>query len=334
MACLRSWRIVRSAAALLAVSILWPAGVLASEVVVRTVMVENEDPFAAGKEAAEKLQAAMGSTPLKAVIVSECFEDRPAKSKLLDGITSVIAKELVYGAATYGSFTQSGCTDFDAVCLLGLGGEGLGVSAHLVTKMGTSRLIVDTDKQLVAELLHKAGSELAGGLRRTDRDRLLVLLADAHSPKNQFLVEGVQQVLGADLSDYRRLCEQERGPDFRLLPGGNVRGQCRRADAVRGLSCIARGPSGKCQRTGNQFSTGWSEAGTRFTLGQTGGRPGVQLCRPPQQAQEIRGRAARDAGSARKSVGTFRVLLCRRNGPPGRSANALADRVSAVPAGT
>ena len=197
MACLRSGRIDWSATTLLAVSFLWPAGVLASEVVVRTVMVEKEDSFAAGKEAAEKLQAAMGKTPLQAVIVSECFEDRPAKSKLLDGITSVIAKELVYGAATYGSFTQSGCTDFDAVCLLGLGGEGLGVSARLVEKMGTSRLIVDTDKQLVAELLHKAGSELAGGLRRTDRDRLLILLADAHSPKNQFLVEGVQQVLGA-----------------------------------------------------------------------------------------------------------------------------------------
>lgn len=197
MACLGVWRIVGSAVALLALSAVAPASAPGKTVVIRAVMVENEDPFAAGKEAAEKLQAAMAGTPLKAVIVSECYEDRPAKNKLLDGITSVLAKELVHGAATYGSFTQDGCTDFDAVCLLGLGGDGLEVSAHLVTEMGTARLVVDTETELIAQRLHKAGSELASGLRRTDRDRLLVLLADAHSPKNQFLVEGVQRVLGA-----------------------------------------------------------------------------------------------------------------------------------------
>ncbi len=100
------------------------------------------------------------------------------------------------GGATYGSFTQDGCTDFDSVCLLGIGGEGIGVSAALVTEMGTSKLTFDKEQELITKRLHVAGNKLASKLRRTDKDRLLVLIADAHAPKNQSLMEGLQQVLG------------------------------------------------------------------------------------------------------------------------------------------
>ncbi len=102
------------------------------------------------------------------------------------------------GGATYGSFTQEGCTDFDSVCLLGIGGDGIGVSAKLVTNMGTSKLTFEKDQELIKKRLHAAGKKLASKLRRTDNDRLLILIADAHSPKNQHLVEGVQQVTGGD----------------------------------------------------------------------------------------------------------------------------------------
>jgi hypothetical protein len=168
------------------------------DVVFKIVMVEdkNEDPAAAGKAAAESLKKAMGDAPLGVVIVSECFEDREYKEKLLDGVCSVLPKDLVMGGATYGSFTQEGCTDFDAVCLLGIGGKGVGVSARLVTDMGTSKLTFEQDQDLIRQRLHAAGKKLASSLRRTDKDRLLILIADAHAPKNQFLVEGVQQVLG------------------------------------------------------------------------------------------------------------------------------------------
>jgi len=170
----------------------------AGDVVMKIVMVEDEDenPTAAGKAAAEKLLAAMGDVPLKAVVVSECFEDRELKEKLLAGLTSVLPAEKIFGGATYGSFTQNGCTDYDAVCLLGIGGEGIGVSARLVTEMGTAKLTFEKDQDLIRQRLHAAGEKLASKLRRSDRDRLLVLIADAHSPKNQFLVEGVQKALG------------------------------------------------------------------------------------------------------------------------------------------
>ena len=107
-----------------------PADTAGGKIVFRAVMVEDQDeqPAAAGKAAAEELKAAMGDAPLKAVIVSECFEDQANKQALLAGVCSVVPSDLVFGQATYGSFTQAGCGGFDTVCLLGIGGEGTGLS--------------------------------------------------------------------------------------------------------------------------------------------------------------------------------------------------------------
>ena len=156
----------------------------------------GEDPLAAGKAAAEALKAAMGGVPLQAVLVSECYEDKPYKEKLLQGVSSVLPKAIILGGATYGSFTQAGCTDFDSVCLLGIGGEGVSVAAGLVREMKTSGLTWEEHRELLEQRLRAAGEALAGKLRRTDWDVLVILMGDAHSPKNQFLVEGVQRVLG------------------------------------------------------------------------------------------------------------------------------------------
>jgi hypothetical protein len=157
---------------------------------------ENGRPAATGRLAAEKLKAAMGSTPLKAVLVSECFEDLEQKQALLQGIGSVIPPEMVFGGATYGSFTQDGCTNFDAVCLLGIGGDGVGVTAAQVTDLGVAKLTFQDHEAEIRDKLHAAGMKLAGKLPKSERDRLLILVADAHSPKNQFLVEGAQKVVG------------------------------------------------------------------------------------------------------------------------------------------
>jgi hypothetical protein len=169
------------------------------EIVFRVVLVEDEDgdPAATGKAAAQQLLAAMGDAPLQAVLISECFEDWEYKQPLLEGICSVIPRERVFGGATYGSFSQAGCTDFDAVCLLGIGGRGVGVRTALVTDLGVSKLTFEEHEQQIKQQLHAGGARLAGSLAKTDRDRLCVLVADAHSPKNQYLVEGVQKILGS-----------------------------------------------------------------------------------------------------------------------------------------
>lgn len=168
--------------------------------VFRTVMVEDQDeqPAAAGKAAAVQLKAAMGDVPLKAVIVSECFEDLENKQALLAGISSVLPPDLVFGQSTYGSFTQAGCGGFDTVCLLGIGGDGIGVSAALIKDLGVAKLTFEQHEAQIKQRLHESGAALVDKLARGERDRLAVLLADAHSPKNQFLVEGVQQRLGGE----------------------------------------------------------------------------------------------------------------------------------------
>ncbi len=171
--------------------------VAGGKIVFRVVTAEDENAQAAGKAAAESLQKAMAGVPLRAVIVSECFEDQENKQKLFKAIASVLPEQIIVGGATYGSLTQAGCTDADSVCLLGIGGDGIGVSAALVTALGTAKLTFETDRAKIERLLHDAGAKLAGKLRRTDQDRLLVLLADAHAPKHQALVEGVQKVVGA-----------------------------------------------------------------------------------------------------------------------------------------
>jgi len=175
-----------------------PVGDKDGPIVLQVVMVEDKegDPLSAGKKAAESLQAAMHGVPLKAVIVSECCEDRENKAKLLEGICSVVGKDVVFGGATYGSFTQAGCAGFDSVCLLGIGGSGVGVSAGLITELGTAKLTMEQHEAEITQRLHAAGKAVSDRLTRSDSDRLILLIPDAHSPKNQYLVEGVQQVFG------------------------------------------------------------------------------------------------------------------------------------------
>ena len=170
------------------------------DVVLRIVMLEDadEDPAAAGRKAAEMLKEAMGDAPLKAVLVSEVFEGLEYKQKLLDGIGTVIDKNIILGGATYGSYTQEGCTDFDAVALLGIGGDGIGVAAALVTGQGTAKLDRVKDLDRMRELLHRAGERVARDVPKTQRDQLLILIANAHAPSNRFLVEGAQKVVGPE----------------------------------------------------------------------------------------------------------------------------------------
>jgi hypothetical protein len=168
------------------------------DVVMKTVIVEDEDedPVAAGRAAGEALRKAMGNVPLKAVILSECFEDKEYKQQLLEGVFSALPENIIVGGATYGSFTKEASLGFDSVALLGIGGDGIGVRAALVTDMGVAELAYDEKPDLVAKRLRAAGAKLAGKLPRDEQDRLMIIIADAHSPKNEFLVEGVQKIIG------------------------------------------------------------------------------------------------------------------------------------------
>jgi hypothetical protein len=159
---------------------------------------QNEDPFAAGQAAAQALRTAMADNPPHVVIMVECFDGKALKQEALKGVTSVFPKDTVFGFTTYGSFTQAGCLDQDSVALLGIGGDGIGVAAVLKQDLGIAGLSMETDESVIKGRLNAAGTELAQALPRSDQNKLVMLMADAHSPKNQFLVEGVQAEMGKD----------------------------------------------------------------------------------------------------------------------------------------
>ncbi len=212
-----------SARAALAADDTWcsPPARAGGDIVVKVVMMEDEkeDPRATGKAAAEALRKAMADTPPKLVLVTECFEDLEYKAPLLEGITSVLPEGVVLGGATYGAFTQQGCTDFDSVCLLGIGGDGVSVAAGLVTDLGTSKLVFEQHETEIQQKLRAAGRALVGKLRRTDQDKLLLLVADAHSPKNRYLVEGAQQVVGNDFAITGGSANKNAGQTFVYFRG-------------------------------------------------------------------------------------------------------------------
>ncbi len=196
-----------------------PAAVPGGAIRFRVAAASDEDPAAAGKAAAEALKKAMDGVPLRAVIVSECFEDKENKEKLLEGVAAVLPREILLGSATYGSFTQSGASDADSVCLLGIGGEGISVSAGLVTALGTAKLTFEQHRDEIEKRLRQAGASLAGKLRHGSGDRLVILLADAHAPKNQPLVEGMQQILGKQFPITGGCANKNAGQTFVCFQG-------------------------------------------------------------------------------------------------------------------
>jgi hypothetical protein len=238
---------------------------------IKVVMLEDEDedPVAAGKAAATKLKAAMGAAPLKAVLLSECFEDEEYKAELLEGICSVLPPEIVFGKSTYGSFTQSGCTDFDSVCLLGIGGDGVSVATSLVRELGTSKLTPEEHEAEICRRLHAAGAKLAGKLRQTQHDKLLVLCADAHSPKNRYLVEGVQKVVGGKFPITGGSANKNAGQTF-VYYGGKMHRDSAVAVMLSGDFCVSL--AGR-QAKDNDRVISTARDGAREAMKNSSGKP-------------------------------------------------------------
>ncbi|MHC4212626.1 MAG: FIST N-terminal domain-containing protein [Planctomycetota bacterium] len=188
-------------------------------IVMRVACSQNADPFEAGKQAAEALREQMGHVTPKAVVLTECFEDKSQKKQVLKGICKVLQKEIVFGFATYGTFAQQGCLDLDSVSLLGIGGQGIAAAAALRQDLGITGLTMEKNKEELARRLRAGGNELAARLARTPDDRLMVIMADAHSPKNQFLLEGAQEVMGKDFPITGGSANKNAGQTFVYFQG-------------------------------------------------------------------------------------------------------------------
>ena len=171
----------------------------AESVVMKTVFVddEQEKPFDAGRLAGAKLLDEMKGIDLKLILIAESFDGKEDKEKLLEGLCAVLPKEKLFGLSTYGSFARNSVADGDRVTLLGIGGN-LSVQSALQTELGVADLTMDTAEEEIKTKLLQAGQTLAGKNNVTGQNRWDILLADAHSPKNGFLVRGIQEKLGKE----------------------------------------------------------------------------------------------------------------------------------------
>jgi hypothetical protein len=166
--------------------------------VFETSMAEHENAFNAGQTAAQTLRTKLKGVTPKALIVTECFENRAQKEEVLKGVASVFPKEIIHGGSAYGMYTQEGVLDIDAVSLLAIGGD-VGVDVTFVNHMGAAGLTLETEKDPLVKALHAGGKKLAQQLPDRPGKTLLILIGDAHSPKNQYLLDGVQEVVGKTL---------------------------------------------------------------------------------------------------------------------------------------
>ncbi|MBT3198828.1 MAG: hypothetical protein HN350_02835 [Phycisphaerales bacterium] len=172
-------------------------------IVIKSALAENEDPTLAGKTAAEALKKALGDTAPKVVLVTDCFDDKELKTKVVQAVTAVFSKDVVVGFSGYGAFAQAGAQDLDTVCVMGIGGAGIDVQLALVKNMGGKdkdgkSLSFEDDNAALTKALGDAARKLAKQVQKKPDSKLLIAIADAHSPKNQLFMNGLQDVVGKD----------------------------------------------------------------------------------------------------------------------------------------
>jgi hypothetical protein len=167
------------------------------DIVMKTSGAEGGDPFEVGKQAATVLKESLGTTTPHAIVMVDSFEEKALKEKALEGVTSVFPRETIYGGATYGVITQAGSLELDSVGLLAIGGSDIAVTSALAKDMGAAGLSLETDEEELSKALGESGAEL--GRQLSGDGALMIVMADAHSPKNQLLIDGIQSVVGKEL---------------------------------------------------------------------------------------------------------------------------------------
>jgi len=168
-------------------------------IILKTAMVEEENAFKAGVAAATKLKAALkGETP-HAILMVDCYDSVSLKKLAIAGVETIFPKELIFGGAVYGMYTQEGALNTDGVSLLALAGDGIQVQTALTEDMGAAGLSLETQEDEVIRALNAGGSDLAGKIADISKAAFMIVMADAHSPKNQYFIDGIQKVAGKKL---------------------------------------------------------------------------------------------------------------------------------------
>lgn len=199
------------------------------QIVLKIAKSDDEDPAAAGKVAASAVKKQLGDLPVKAILVGECFEGKEAKAKVLAGVCTVFDAALVHGGSTYGGFVQGGVAGGESVVVTAIAGRDVEIAIACVEKMNTTGLTLENNREELEKKLSAAGGALAKQFTRSDKSRLLMVVADAHSPKNGSVVQGIQSVLGASFPVTGGSVNKNAGQSFVYFKGQML------SDAVIGL---------------------------------------------------------------------------------------------------
>lgn len=199
------------------------------QIMLRTASSDDEDPLKAGKTAAAELKKLLGDVTPKAILVGETYEGRESKAKVVAGVCSVFPAAIVFGGSTYGGFSQKGVAGGESVMVSAIAGNGVEIQPAFIEKMDTAGLTLEQNREELDKRIAAAGTTLAGKFTRNDRNRLLLVIADAHSPKNASLVQGIQSVLGPAFPITGGSVNKNAGQSFVYCQGRML------SDAVVGL---------------------------------------------------------------------------------------------------
>ncbi len=214
--------------------------VVAATALARADAAAGVDAYGAGRRAAEELKARLGAVEPHVVVLAECFVGKADKARALKGVTSVFGKARVVGFSCYGVYTCEGVADRQAVGLLALGGDGLAVRTALVPDQRSLGLTLERDEAALKAALGAAGRALAQGVPANAGTRLLVVLADTHSPKNQLLLDGVQAVAGEALPVTGGSANKNAGQNW-VYYGGRLYTDAAVALALDGAFSVVQG---------------------------------------------------------------------------------------------
>ena len=168
-------------------------------VILKTAMVENENAYEAGRTAAEQLLTRLNGNNPHAILMVDCFDSKELKEQAIDGVASIFDANVIFGGAVYGMYTQDGAFDTDGVSLMAIAGNGVQVQTALAENMGASGLSLETQKDQLIKALNKGGESLAKQIQDVKTTDLMIVMGDAHSPKNQYLLDGIQNITGKKL---------------------------------------------------------------------------------------------------------------------------------------
>jgi len=163
-----------------------PSAPIATGLRFATGFSAGKDLLVDGRTAAETAKKALNGQEAKLVFVSVVCPKEVKPEELLNGVYEVFDRAIVYGSCNSGIISKDG-VQTTGVGVLAVGGN-ISVAASMADLAGKA-----------ADAGAKIGEDIKKANLPTDKTRLMLLVGNAHWPKNNDITKGVLSVLGESL---------------------------------------------------------------------------------------------------------------------------------------